>query len=78
MSKYQSTEDYIRSEYRGAVEDALVIIDGHLGTKYMIEHVERAMREALALHIAGYFTGCLTVAGEPRVVRGRDSRRGLK
>lgn len=67
----QSTEDYIRGEYPESIEDARSIIDRHL---VCLDEGFELDVDALALDIAGYFTGCLTVNGEPRV--GRPKREG--
>lgn len=68
-TEYQTTEDYIEGEYGGAVEDVRAIIDRFLdeGDAGGVQDTE-----GLALDIAGYFTGCLTVDGSPRVKRRRS------
>lgn len=79
MADYPNAQAYIEGEYGDALEDVKKILDRHLtqaaamgGT--LDAPVMSSMHytddpDALALDIAGYFTGCLTVNGEPRVAR---------
>lgn len=58
--RYESPEAYIYGEYDGAVADAAEILDR------VLADLPAAARDAAALQIAGYFTGCLRADGSPR------------
>lgn len=75
---YQSSDDYIRSEYGEELPIIRTILDRFKPRFLGIASIEErdATLDKLALEIVGYYTGCLTPSGLPRVA-GRGIRRPL-
>lgn len=76
MSTYETAEDYIRGEYGEELPIIRAILDRFKpqfrATEKRAEHDE--ILDRLTLQIVGYYTGCLTEEGAPRV--GRRLRSG--
>lgn len=74
--EYQSAGDYIRGEYGDELPIIRAILDRFkprfLGMTSVEERDETL--DKLAMQIVGYYTGCLTPSGLPRVGRRRSMR----